>query len=105
MSERAAITCDQFALEAEKIEQDSAFFIDTINQQEGLFAALKEFSKGGKGIQQLENMAYCLKNISVERCLDLIKQLEKAAKNQIGFYESHKSLAQTMGSSEKVADV
>jgi hypothetical protein len=50
VTERAAISCEQFAAEAEKIERDSAFFIDTINQQEGLFASLKEFARGGKGI-------------------------------------------------------
>ena len=31
VTERSSITCEQFAINAEKIEKDSGFFIDTLN--------------------------------------------------------------------------
>jgi hypothetical protein len=61
VSERSAINCEQFSLNAESIEKESGFFIDTINQQELLFKALKDFGRRGKGSRQLEVIVRALK--------------------------------------------
>ena len=89
VSERSSITCEQFAINAEKIERDSGFFIDTLNQQDILFDALREFSRKGKGIHQLEIISSQLKETSIHRCGQLVKQIESSAKNQSNFAEMH----------------
>ena len=92
MSERSAINCEQFSLNAESIEKESGYFIDTINQQELLFKALKDFGRRGKGSRQLEVIVRALKEFPQSRCKHLAGYLEKFAEAQVRFAEKHKNL-------------
>ncbi len=87
-------------MNTENIEKESGYFIDTLNQQDHLFAALRDFGRKGKGNRLLEIISRSFVNTPIARCNHLMKYNEKIAENQMRFLEQHKNFSEVVAEKE-----